>query len=431
MFHKLKKRLVLWYWVTTSIIMTVIMIGAIFVNMNNYYEQERNLFQKNVENIIEKLRSSKTISTAWFADVWNENHIIIYIEENKTPLSYCNQMISTMDAVANVDEVKEYAVREGISFEQSSLYSLVEKSSVFTLKHSSNDANLGMAVYIPTDTGWLNLTAIYFKSDRFGFLYKQIILFTLIDLIGVAALFLTSYLFIGKVLRPLEEGQKKQIAFVAAASHELRSPLTVIKAGLSSIREDASKMDQFLPHIEGECDRMTRLISDMLLLASTDAKTWSLSGEQIDMDTLLIECYDLFCTCYNNRNYELRLDLPEENLYAIYGDRERIKQILIIIVDNAMSYTPSGGEIVLRAYNQKNHVYVEVEDHGAGISDKNKKQVFERFFKGDQSRSDKKHFGLGLSIAKELIELHEGDVFIKDTAGGGATFVLRIPKFNT
>jgi signal transduction histidine kinase len=172
---------------------------------------------------------------------------------------------------------------------------------------------------------------------------------------------------------------------------------------------------------------MTRLISDLLLLASSDAETWSLVKEPVEMDTLLIEIYDMICSCFNKNNYQITLDLPEEELHVIYGDRERIKQIFTILIDNAMSHTPPGGIIALRAYNQKNYVVVEVEDHGHGIFDEDKKQVFERFYRGDGSRNDKKHFGLGLSIAKELIELHEGSIFIKDTPGGGATFVLRMP----
>jgi len=228
-------------------------------------------------------------------------------------------------------------------------------------------------------------------------------------------------------MKPLEEGQKKQNAFIAAVSHELRSPLTVIKTGVASIREDPSAAGQFLVHVEGECDRMARLINDMLLLAAADARHWRLNIEPIDMDTLLIECYDMFCTCMNKKQVVITLELPEEALCSIHGDKERIKQILTILTDNAMSYTPEGERIVLRAYQQKRYVVIEVEDHGKGMSEEEKKHAFERFFRGDQSRTGKKNFGLGLSIAKELIELHRGTILIRDTPGGGTTFVVKLP----
>jgi signal transduction histidine kinase len=248
-----------------------------------------------------------------------------------------------------------------------------------------------------------------------------------IDLIGAGALFIISSLYIGRVIRPLEEGQRKQNAFVAAASHELRSPLTVIKTGAASIREDVSKADQFLPHVERECERMSRLINDMLLLAAADAKTWDLNKGPVDMETLLIECYDMICNCLNQNGANIALDLPQKALYIVEGDRERMKQILTILVDNAISHTGKGDNIIIRAYNQRHSVVLEVEDHGDGIPNEEKKRVFERFYRGDQSRSEKKHFGLGLSIAKELVELHQGDITIRDTQGGGATFIVRLP----
>jgi signal transduction histidine kinase len=325
------------------------------------------------------------------------------------------------------DRITELAAGEGIYLNQRPLYQTIEKTSVYNLQQNIMETNLGMATIIPTNTGWLTIMALYYDRKGIASDFRQIILFVFIDILGAAALFLISSIYINKVLRPLEEGQKKQKEFIAAASHELRSPLTIIKAGISSVREDNSKSDQFLPHIERECDRMTNLINDMLLLASADARTWTFKREQVDMDTLLIESYDMFCSCYNKNNYQLALDLPEEKLHKIIGDRERIKQILTILMDNAMNYSLSGNQITIRAYNQKHCVVIEVEDHGSGIKDEEKKQIFERFYQGDKSRNDKKHFGLGLSIAKELVELHNGDIFVKDTMGGGTTFVLRLP----
>jgi signal transduction histidine kinase len=303
----------------------------------------------------------------------------------------------------------------------------MKETPVYTLNHKGFHTYLGMAIVIPNGDNWKNVYGIYNDVNDESKLFQQILIFTLIDVIGVAALFLISTIYIKRIIKPLEEGQEKQNSFVAAASHELRSPLTVIKAGIASIKEDKSKADLFLSHIEGECDRMTRLISDMLLLASADTKTWSVVWEPVDMDTLLIEMYDMFCTCYNEKHFQLTLDLPEESLLVINGDKERLKQILTILVDNAMSYSRPGDEIAIRAYSQKHSVVIEVEDHGKGICDKDKEHIFERFYRGDKSRNNKKHFGLGLSIAKELAELHKGDITIRDTLGGGATFILKLP----
>ncbi len=427
MFRKLKRRLVLLYGITSSIILTTIILGVYIINSRQSQEQNMALFQKNVEQIVEKFRSEDVINNTWLVRMQEDNHLYVYIEDNGKKLTKYNLNNNLPDSEKLIGKIKKLAIEEGINLDRKPLYSTLEKTHVYRVSLSNVKAYYGMAALIPKNTGWLNVMVISCDNQGSSILLKQMFLYAFIDFIGVAALFLISSLYIGKVIKPLEEGQKKQVAFVAAASHELRTPLTVIKAGLSSIREDITKADNFLPHIEGECDRMTRLISDLLLLASSDANTWSLLKEPVEMDTLLIEIYDMICTCYNKNNYQLTLDLPEEELHIIHGDRERIKQIFTILIDNAMSHTSSRGIIALRAYNQKNYVVVEVEDHGPGICNEDKKQIFERFYRGDGSRNDKKHFGLGLSIAKELIELHEGSIFIKDTPGGGATFVLRLP----
>lgn len=427
MFHKLKRRLVLLYGITSSVILTVIITGTFIINYKQNKEQIQTLFQKNTEQIVEKLRSANVISSSWIIKMQTDNHIVVFIEDNGKLLTNYSRMNTTMDTKIMIDKIKKMATEEGLNLNRKPLYSTIIKTKVYNLYVDKSKAYLGMAALIPTNTGWRNIMVIYYDDSKYDLFFNQALLFILIDLIGVLALFLISSLYITKVLTPLEAGQKRQIDFIAAASHELRSPLTVIKTGIASLKEDISKADQFLPHIEGECERINRLISDMLLLASADAKTWSLYKAPIDMDTLLIESYDMFCTCYNINNYDLTLDLPEEQLHTINGDRERMKQILTILIDNAISHASFGKIITIHAYNRKDSVVIEVEDHGKGISDEDKEQVFQRFYRGDQSRNEKKHFGLGLSIAKELTELHKGSISIKDTTGGGATFVLRLP----
>jgi signal transduction histidine kinase len=426
-FKQLKFRLILLYGITTSVILTVIIIGISVINYKQNSEQEKVLFQKNTEQIAEKIQSDNIINSTWMRQKQAENHYIILIEENGKRLTSSYQAEGEMDRNALAEEIKEYAASEGIRMDRRPLYSKVAKTSVLSLEYKNEGSYLGMAVSIPTQNGWQNIMVFSENGQRSRAQAGQILFVIVIDLMGVAALFFISWLYISKVMKPLEEGQKKQNAFIAAVSHELRSPLTVIKTGLASIREDPSEAGHFLVHVEGECDRMARLINDMLLLAAADARHWKLNIEPLDMDTLLIECYDMFCTCMNEKQAVITLELPEEALCTIPGDKERIKQILTILTDNAMSYTPKGERIVLRAYQQKRYMVIEVEDHGKGMSEEEKKHVFERFYRGDQSRTGKKHFGLGLSIAKELAELHKGDILIRNTPGGGSTFVVKLP----
>jgi signal transduction histidine kinase len=217
----------------------------------------------------------------------------------------------------------------------------------------------------------------------------------------------------------------KQTRFIASASHELRSPLSVISANNSAITTTSLETQNFMNGIDKECKRMARLIDDMLLLAATDAKTWSLKKEPVEIDTLLIETYEAFLPLCQQKELQLLLEIPEDELPSIYGDKERLHQILTILLDNALSYTPARKNIILRGYCISNYLYLEVADQGFGIADEYKKLVFDRFYRLEQSRNDKQHFGLGLSIAKELIQLQGGTISIHDTVGGGSTFVIR------
>ncbi len=425
MFRKLKIKLILLYGITTSVILTIILVGISIVYYQQSYEQEKALVQKNAEQIVEKVTSDNIINNTWMIQMEKENHLIILIEENgRLLLSNCRSSKDSLKAPL-VSEIKQRAMEEGINLNRKPMYSRNEKTSVLTLELGSQGSFLAEAIAIPKESGWQNIMVFY--GPRLKVQAGLIIMMIMIDLIGVAALFIISSLYIGRVIRPLEEGQKKQNAFVAAASHELRSPLTVIKTGVASMREDVNKADQFLSHVEGECNRMSRLIDDMLLLAAADAQTWELKIGPVDMETLLIECYDMVCICLNQNQANISLELPQETLGNLTGDKERIKQILTILLDNAINHTPKGNSIVIRAYTQKHFIVIEVEDHGKGITEEDKKRIFERFYRGDQSRNEKKHFGLGLSIARELVELHQGDIRVRDTKGGGATFVVRLP----
>lgn len=243
---------------------------------------------------------------------------------------------------------------------------------------------------------------------------------------GIAALFFVSVLFVTNMLKPIKESQEKQSRFIAAASHELRSPLSVICANNSAIASVTNDSQKFIEGIDKECKRMGRLINDMLILASADAKSWEIKKEPVETDTLLIETYEAFLPLCLQKDHSLSLELPEEALPAIISDKERLKQVLLILLDNALAYSPNNKDIILRSYTNNHFLYLEVQDHGVGIADKDKKLIFDRFYRLDPSRNEKQHFGLGLSIAKEIIQLLGGKLTVRDTEGGGATFSIRI-----
>lgn len=165
----------------------------------------------------------------------------------------------------------------------------------------------------------------------------------------------------------------------------------------------------------------------MLSLASSDAGSWNMNPTEINVDSLLIETWEAFqCLCAQ-KEIILELELSDDDYPVLTSDKERVAQVLGILLDNAINYSEKGSKIQLQCENDKGWLLFSVIDHAIGINDSEKEKVFERFYRADQSRSKKEHFGLGLCIAKEIVQLHHGIITLEDTPGGGCTFRVKLP----
>ncbi len=329
------------------------------------------------------------------------------------------------------EKAKAAALAEGIDTSARSIYSDNYHSSLFRLKGDHKEAVYACVNLFSVKGGVKSLTLIQFRPDEKK---QRILLFSLylaIFTAGSLALFFVSLLYVGKALKPVAESQKRQNEFIAAASHDLRSPLAVIQANASSLLIEENKNKLFVPKIMDECSRMSKLIGDMLILASSDARTWSIQKYPIDTETYFSDLYDTFLPYCKKKGHNLYLDFPKEALPQIMGDKDRLTQVIGILIDNALSYSPALTTITLRPYLKKSAFCIAVEDHGIGITKEQKEHIFDRFYRTDSSRNDKSHFGLGLSVAKELIELHQGQITVTDTPEGGATFIIELPLSRT
>lgn len=242
-----------------------------------------------------------------------------------------------------------------------------------------------------------------------------------------------SKILIGKAVRPTEQAMQSQKDFIAAVSHECKAPLASILSSAEMIESVPDISDTIKNHvqmIDSEVSRMSRLIGDLLLLSSLDAGNWSFHLEKINVDTLLIDLYTKYEQLCRKKNILLQLNIPDECCPPLYSDEDRINQIISIFLDNAVSYSPPESEISLNASVEKNQLLITIIDHGIGISDKDKHFIFNRFYQCDKSRTQREHFGLGLSIANELVNKLEGKIQLFDTAGGGCTFKIFL-SYNT
>ena len=423
MLKRLRMRLALICTCMTGTILLIMVLGSLPGSEKQLKERSAKLFQSNFNAILFKLQSDSTISNTWLAQTEASNHLIIDIEDNGQPFSFSGSWFPPTPRHTLIAMAKEKAIAEhGITI---TTRPAVEVSyAVFEIHGERNERYMVAVSQLTLHNGWQTVTMVRDMSEEDASIIQQRVLVFGLVALGAGMLFVFSWWFAGRAIRPIAESQRRQVEFVAAASHELRSPLAVLRTSASALTIDPTNAKQFASTIEQECQRMAHLVDDLLLLAGLDAKTWPVHLEPLDCDTLLLELYERYLPVAEATGHFIGLDLPKGALPAIRGDKERLQQILSILIENALQHTPSGCRIVLHAHAQGAKLRIEVADNGPGIAPEHKQKLFERFYRIDKSRTDKTHFGLGLSIARELITLHNGSLILCDTPGGGATFVI-------
>jgi signal transduction histidine kinase len=228
------------------------------------------------------------------------------------------------------------------------------------------------------------------------------------------------------MLESLDEAYRAQQRFVSDASHELRAPLTIIQANLDLVERmpdlPADERNQAFAEAGREARRLSLLVADLLALARADAGV-PLQHRPVELDRVLLDAVgDARLLA---RGQQVEIDAIEPVI--VDGDPDRLKQLLIILLDNAMKYTPAGGRVGVALRRDGRYASVTVVDSGIGIAPADLPRVFERFYRADLARSrDPGGTGLGLSIARWIAQQHGGDVTLSSEPGRGTTAVARL-----
>ncbi len=521
----LRRRLTLLYAVTASLILTLVTAAFLLTRVRETRQKQLDDFNDLWNSLQFRLQSDTTISQGFLAQTETERKALIHIEENGTALLFHGSWMPETPRAELIGHVKALAETEGVFTAVHPISASSMASSIFTFQGNSGEHYRARVLVASYGKSVRSLCLIAYVPPIAEALKASLLQLAALEFLGVFGLSLISWYFVGWSLRPVAESRQKQAEFIAAASHELRSPLAVLRSGMEAVRgmlqgespvstglKDtspasnaayaSSKSQSFfsetvhdnvgtassvrhpvpagceststasgttsaasaaltlLSTLDSECVRMSRLIDDMLLLAASDAHSWSIQKSEVDMDTLLIDTYDAYLPLCRQKNIDLQLVLPEQPLPKFYGDAERIRQVLAILLDNAIACTPAGRMIRICAETagsstsrtafskiiprmQETHaagtakkaafLILRVIDQGPGIPDDKKARVFDRFYRADSSRSDKSHFGLGLSIAKELVRLHGGTIAVTDAVWdmpaqtGGSCFSVSLP----
>lgn len=218
--------------------------------------------------------------------------------------------------------------------------------------------------------------------------------------------------------------------FVANVSHELRTPLATIKSYVETLLYsdvDTEYSKRFLKIIDSEADRMTRLVKDLLLLSKMDSEGSNLKLEYKNLNEVVIYVINRLSIEAHKKNQKLIVDLQEAPR-QVYIDKDKMEQVIVNLVTNAIKYTPESGMIKVITEYDENFASFIVEDNGIGIPKEDLPRIFERFYRVDKARSrELGGTGLGLSIVKQIVELHKGEVSIESEVGKGTIVRVKLP----
>ena len=411
MFDKLRWKLTLFNTAVTGFVMVCLVVLCLTLLEKNTRQQTLKNFTDTAYAVSSYLEVQDQVSDTWLKQVLSDPNLHISVLDAGKPLFSMTLIPGNTELEQEFQYAREYAGlrtgrRESKAFTTESYYAVVSQ--------------------IPKQDSVIELILLYSLSDMESGIQQQRFVVSTAVFLAIMILGIFSWLFTGRMLKPIQDNQQRQTEFIAAASHELRTPLAAILSAASAMeRADPVQRSQFSDMIHREGNRMSRLIGDMLTLASSDNKTWTLQKEPVELDMLLLEVYESQYPLAKEQGIALNLSLYEQDIPPMKLDKDRFSQVVSILLDNARNH--ASGKIELELAVHRNRVQIRVADNGSGVPDSEKKRIFERFYRSERSRSDRGHFGLGLSIAAEIVKKHNGRIWVQDATSGGAEFVVELP----
>ena len=382
MIKKLQKKL------TTLLIflLTIIWIGILLLFLNSTYQNNLKDVKEDVRSALREIKWKNFIRTQGTAlDLEDIGYCVFQIDDYKQPHILFQTFTNKTD-----EELLRYAKK----------YSLTWKKTHQTYKY----------------------TYIYKLQKKQGRRYLMLIspapalqatipaiVLCIFLLFGGLILFTFSSRIISRWLtQPIEDMISSEKKFISNASHELKTPLAVIRANTQLLQKEISADNKHLEYIHQETERMIVLVNKMLTLVRLDTAQNQAQPKRFRVDEAL---YDIICPMESvayEKKIRMTADIQEE-MY-IDGIEDQIQNLLSILLNNAISYTPEYGEIVIRAYIQAKKFYLKVANSGDPIPEEIRDRLFERFFRADEAREDNGHYGLGLSIASSIAANHGGRI---------------------
>jgi len=268
---------------------------------------------------------------------------------------------------------------------------------------------------------------ISWVNDSLSRLTRQLVL---ASVVGIVLGALASLVMALRSLRPISRAFQRQREFVADASHELRTPLTLIRTNVEAwLRRASGPNKAYARNIIDEVQQLNRIVGDLTTLALADAKQLPIERQPLELNAMVRDLMTQAEPLAQERGVDLR---PELNGgVRVEADPTRVRQLLLILMDNALRHTPSGGLVSVGVVRENGHARITVTDSGEGIPAADLPHIFERFYRADKARNrENGGSGLGLAIAKWIVDAHRGDIAVKSAEGKGTEVEVNLPAMS-
>ena len=391
---------------------------------------------ESVEQLLDEPRDS--LREPQFLTV-NSNQLFYYVFNKKGELVLQNEQLSLfksefLDLVKDWTPQREQIQTKDININHDN-FSKHKKGEQFSTYIPKSDKLKVMMIAEP----------IYDRNQLVGYLYLGrditdlaellqglfIILLVLIVAFSCIAYYF-SYVMSKRAMVPIRHAFKRQQDFVADASHELRTPLSVMLSSIEILEMEKGQLSdmpaRMVDNVKDEVKRMTGLVGDLLTLARSDTDDpKQISFENIDLKPVAEKVILSFEPHALEKRIQLNLEV--QTSITVFGQKERLTQLLYILLDNAIKYSFENGAVQLTVWNEKDDAYISVSDTGIGMDEKDLPYIFERFYRVDRARTRQNGgHGLGLSIAKWIVDLHGGQINVESKLHEGTTFTVKLPQ---
>lgn len=378
MIKKLQKKL------TTLLIflLTIIWIGILLLFLNSTYKNNLKDVKEDVRSALREIKWKNFIRTQGTAlDLEDIGYCVFQIDDYKQPHILFQTFTNKTD-----EELLRYAKK----------YSLTWKKTHQTYKYIYIYKLRKKQLMLISSAPALQATIPAIVLCIF-LLFGGLILFTF-----------SSRIISRWLTQPIEDMISSEKKFISNASHELKTPLAVIRANTQLLQKEISADNKHLEYIHQETERMIVLVNKMLTLVRLDTAQNQTLPKRFRVDEALYDIiYPMESVAYEKK---IRMTAEIQEEMYIDGIEDQIQNLLSILLNNAISYTPESGEIVIRAYMQAKKFYLKVANSGDPIPEEIRDRLFERFFRADEAREDNGHYGLGLSIARSIVANHGGRI---------------------